>query len=97
MEQGTTGGDPRTPRKLSRDSRLCYLQPFANGAKFVIRPPVQGALHATTDFTTSSRADQRGVEALDERFAVINKEMDQKIEQFAAERLEELNRAKDAL
>jgi len=35
--------------------------------------------------------------ALDQRFAVINKEVDQKIEQFAAERLEELNRAKDAL
>lgn len=40
---------------------------------------------------------KEALKVLDERFAVINKEMDQKIEQFATERLETLNRAKDAL
>jgi hypothetical protein len=40
---------------------------------------------------------KESLNALDQGFAVINKEVEQKIEQFAAERLEELNRAKDAL
>lgn len=40
---------------------------------------------------------KEALKLLDERFAVLNKQLDEKIEDFAARRLEELARAKDAL
>jgi hypothetical protein len=40
---------------------------------------------------------KEALNALDERFAFLNKQMDQMIEELVAKRLEELKRAKDAL
>jgi hypothetical protein len=37
------------------------------------------------------------LKALADRFAILNKELEQKVEELAAHRREELNRAKDAL
>ncbi len=67
----------------------------------------EGAIGITVEAATPQEAKERfqawhesvkaALKALADRFAILNKELEQKVEELAAQRREELNRAKDAL
>jgi len=76
---------------------LHYSAQESHGDVIGIIIQAESPVEAKQQFLTWYASIKEALTALSERFAILNKEIERKIEELAARRLEELERAKKAL